>query len=242
MLLAPRARIASISYLSRQKGSTPRGLEKLTFSIPINHGFAEEVIAYKPDLVVAGLYTSRPTVQLLRKLGYRVIDFTPERNFDDMRTNITRMGALVGEPERARQIIADFDARLVRIRAELGPARPIYADIGVNNWMPGKNTLSTAITNAGGYRTLGEALGYEGFRNVPLEQLLTVRPSLVSNTTPYANPPSLATQALRHPALRQMASRSELITIPERLWVCAAPSTLDAVQMLADKHAKASAR
>ncbi len=237
LLLAPRERIASISYLSQRPEGAPPGMEKLAMSFPINYGLAEQVLLHQPDLVVAGAYAARPAVALLRKLRYRVVDFAPEQNFDDMRRNIRQMGALVGDPARAETVIAAFEQRLAEIQKNIGPARPVYANIGVNNFMPGKNTLPAAVTNAAGYRTLGEAIGFEGYRNLPMERLLLAKPDLMTRLTPFTNPPSMATQDLNHPALRKLAARTEQVAIPERFWVCAAPSSLKAVQMLAEKRA-----
>jgi iron complex transport system substrate-binding protein len=242
LLLAPRERIASISYLSQRPEGAPPGMEKLAMSFPVNHGLAEEVLLHQPDLVVAGAYAARPAVAILRKLGYRVVDFSPEENFDDMRRNIRLMGALVGEPARAETVIAAFEQRLAEIQKKMGPERPVYANIGVNNWMAGKNTLPAAVTNAAGYRTLGEAIGFEGYRNLPMERLLLAKPDLMTRLTPFANPPSMATQGLNHPALRKLAAKTEQVAIPERYWVCAAPSSLRAVQMLAEKRAAVGAR
>ncbi len=140
---------------------------------------------------------------MLRKLGKNVETFDPENNLDDMRANIRKLGKLVGEETRAEQMIAEFDARLQELQAQIPPGeKPIFADIGVNNYVAGNGTLYTEVVNASGYRTLGQALGYVGYRNPSLEQLLVTRPALISTATPWTNPPSMSTMALRHPALR----------------------------------------
>ena len=60
-----------------------------------------------------------------------------------------------------------------QLQAQLPPGeKPVFADIGVNNFMSGRDTLFAHVVNAGGWRTLGETLGYTGFTNIPLEQLL----------------------------------------------------------------------
>ena len=54
------------------------------------------------DLVVAGVYTEKATVQILKSLGVRVEIFPIEQNFDDIVKNIIKMGQLVGHPGRAK--------------------------------------------------------------------------------------------------------------------------------------------
>ncbi len=233
MRIVEPERIASISYLSQQPLNAPLGLVELASRLQVNHGLAEQVLMSQPDLIVAGTFSTMAATAMLRKLGHDVITFDPERDFEDMRANIRKMGAAVGEPERAERVIADFDTRLADLQAELPPGeKPIFADIGVNNFMAGRDTLFAHVVNAGGYRTLGETLGYSGFRNISLEEMLKVRPALVSTATPWSNPPSMATQNLRHPILRKLVAETPQIVIPERFTTCGAPSVLGAVELL----------
>jgi iron complex transport system substrate-binding protein len=235
MRIVDPSRIASITYLSQQPVNAPLGLDHISAKLPVNHGLAEEVIKLDPDLIVAGQFAATTATSLLSRLGYRVESFPPENSFADMRANILRLGDLVGERARAEAVIADFEARLAALQAQLPPGeKPVFADIGVNNYIAGANTLYTEVVNAGGYRTLGQALGFEGFRNVPLELILTVRPALVSTATPWTSPPSMSTMSLGHPALRALVERTPHITIPERYTTCGAPRMLGAVELLVE--------
>lgn len=242
MRIVDPSRIASITYLSQQPINAPLGLGGIASKLKVNHGLAEEVLMQEPDLVLAGRFTATTAVSLLRKLGYTIIIFEPELTLDDMRANIRKLGEAVGESVRAEQVIADFDKRLSELQAQI-PAgdRPVFADIGVNNFIAGENTLYTHIVNAGGYRTLGQALGFQGFRNVQLEEVLSVEPALMSAATPWTNPPSLSTLALGHPALRKMLEKTPQVAIPERYTTCGAPSSLGAVEILVNAR-KASAK
>lgn len=239
MQMVEPERIASITFLSRATGAGPPDLQPLISRLHANRGLAEEVLMLKPDLVLVGAYSSRQTTELLTKLGFNIVAFTPESDLDDVRDNIRRMGDAVGEPERASQMIEDFDERLANLAARLPPdgqddEPPVYADIGVNNWMAGKGTLTASIVRAGGFRTLGEAAGFEGYRNIPLEQLVRASPALVSTPTQWTSPPSLSTDALRHPALKSLAQRAHRIQIPDRLFACGSPYSLDAVEILVE--------
>jgi iron complex transport system substrate-binding protein len=233
------ARIAAITHLSQQPVNAPLGLDAIASKLAINHGLAEEVIALKPDLILAGSFTTSTATALLRRLGYTVLIFEPENSFDDMRANIRKLAAATGDTAKAEQIIADFDARLAALQARIpDDKRPIFADIGVNNYITGDNTLYAQVVNAAGYRTLGQALGFSGYRSVPLEQLLTIRPALMSTATPWTSPPSLSTMALGHPALRAMTARTPHVEIPERYTTCGAPSLLGAIEILVEAREK----
>lgn len=243
MRIVDPSRIASITYLSQQPLNAPLGLGEITSRLKVNHGLAEEVLMAKPDLIVAGSYSTMAATALLRRLAQNVVTFDPEADFDDMRANIRKMGQAVGEPERAEQVIAEFDARLSQLQAQLPPGeKPIFADIGVNNFMSGRDTLFAHVVNAGGWRTLGETLGYTGFTNIPLEHLLRSEPALVSTATPWSNPPSMSTENLRHPVLRALIAHTPQIAIPERYTTCGAPSVLGAVELLVEARKAHAAR
>lgn len=55
---------------------------------------------------------------------------------------------------------------------------------------------------------------------------------LILNDTPDGSP-SLAHELLRHPLIGALGERLKLITLPARLWTCAGPSVLDAIELLA---------
>lgn len=243
MRIVDPSRIASITYLSQQPINGPLGLDAVASKLKINHGLAEEVLMQEPDLILAGRFTSATAVGLLRKLGYNIVIFDPENTLADMRANIRKLGAAVGSSARAEKIIADFDARLAQLQAQIPPGeKPVFADIGVNNFIAGDNTLYTHIVNVSGYRTLGQALGFDGFRNVPLEEVLSTKPALISTATPWTSPPSMSTMALRHPALRAMVESTPQVFIPERYTTCGAPSVLGAVEILVDARKAAAAK
>ncbi len=61
-------------------------------------GEAEDVLALKPDVVVAGRFTKRATRELLKDKGLRVTEFDPARSLDDVKKQLRQMGALVAAP------------------------------------------------------------------------------------------------------------------------------------------------
>ena len=84
--LAPRARIASVTFLAADPRMSP--IAEAADGIPLNYGKAEEVLAFEPDLVLAGRHTTRATVALLERLGYPVIKLDIAQSLDDVRAQI----------------------------------------------------------------------------------------------------------------------------------------------------------
>jgi iron complex transport system substrate-binding protein len=229
-------RIASLTYLSWERDATAPEFLPILRRVPQNHGLAEEVLMLNPDLVVGGSFSARFSNSLMQRLGKHVVLFDSEASFEDWYANIRKMGDAVGEPQRAEAMIAGFKARLAAMQAEIPPGEPpIYASLTVNNWMPGKDTLYTAVVNAGGFRTAGETLGYSGYRAIPLEQLIQMDIALISTGRDRNAPPSLARSSLQHPLLRMMADRAlARVEIPARYIVCPTPDTLNMVRELVD--------
>lgn len=229
-------RIVSLTYLSWDKDATPPEFQPILDRTPRNHGLAEEVLMLEPDLVVGGAYSARFSNSLLQQLGRDLFLIQPENNFEDWYANVRRMGLAVGEPARADKLIADFRRELAAMQAEIPPGEmPIYADLQVNNWMPGKNTLYTAIVNAGGFRTAGETLGYSGYRGIPIEELIQIDAALISTNLNKDGPKSMTRESLKHPLLRRMADRAIAeINIPNRYVVCPTPELLKMIRQLVD--------
>lgn len=90
MLLAKPQQLLSVSYMASDPESAV--LHEMAQNYHPNHGLAEEIFLMKPDLILAGTYSSPATTSLLRRLGFQVEQFAPETSFDDVRENILRMG------------------------------------------------------------------------------------------------------------------------------------------------------
>ena len=230
MLLADRSRIASVSYLAADPRSSvladeARGLHQ-------NHGLAEEILPLRPDLVIAGSFTTRPTVFLLRNLGYPVVDVPVANGLDDIRANIRRIAAAVGETARGDRLIADFDARLDR-HVPTQDRRPLAALYWANGWTSGQGTLASAIVAAAGLRNLADTLGIAGTGQLPLETLLAAAPEVLIMGRVYDGP-ARANEVFRHPALRRAFSGKPIVRVPDRFWVCGTPFVAEAVARLSE--------
>jgi iron complex transport system substrate-binding protein len=232
MLLVEPERIAGVTYLASQPDASP--MAENARDLPVTHGVAEEVIARKPDLVVAGVYTTRTTVAILRRLGFKVVEFEPETSIADIPRHIRQMGRAVGEPQRAEEVIETFERDLAAVEAgSASGRRPVFTDYGANGFTSGAGTLEEDVARAAGYDLLGAKLGIQGSANVPLETLLTSSVDVITLSHPTSGFPALAEERLRHPALQRYVQARTVIDIPPPLWDCGTPYTLEAVRRLA---------
>ncbi|WP_340149378.1 ABC transporter substrate-binding protein [uncultured Sneathiella sp.] len=232
LLLADREQIASLSFLATDI-STSMMTEEAA-GLPQNHGRSEEILPLEPDLILAGEYTARPTVHLLRKLGFEVIDLPVAHSLDDIRANIRTVAGAVGEPERGEAMIAAFNNKLPE--PEESGYRPLAALYWANGFTSGVGTLASAVVEAAGFRNLGTEIGVRGIGQVPLETLISARPDILIVNEPV-EAPAMATQKFRHPALQTAFLDQERLILPPNLWVCGTPDIADAVAALHETRA-----
>ncbi len=234
--LADRDRIASVTWLSRDPRNA--NMAEAARAVGVNHGLVEEVLADRPDLVVAGAYTTRPAVALLRRTGVPVHEFGVPRSIAEMRAQITEMAALLGEEARGARLVAGIDARLAAIAARRPAGHPRAVVLRPNGFTVGRGSLVDEILTAAGLDNLAADLGIESYGQIALETVaLSKAQMLILNDTPGGRP-SLASEVLHHPLIGKLGARLKLVALPSRLWTCAGPSVLDAIDLLAGAAGK----
>lgn len=234
MLIAGAGQIHSVSALAGDPRASAMSDEARAFAV--NHALAEEIFLMEPDLILAGTFSARATVGLLRRLGFRVEEFAPARSFADVRDNILRVGALLHRQERAAELVAQLDDGLERLRAGAQSGRTI-ALYEPNSYTAGGGTLANDIFTAAGLVNIAERLGVTGSTRLPLEQLIMARPDLIGRSSSDYEAPALAQENLVHPAFRAL-SQQDAIDLPVAKMICGAPFTLDVAFMLQDAAAK----
>jgi len=233
--LASLKHIASVTWLSQDPRNANMAARALV--IPANHGLVEEVLAHKPDLVIAGAYTTRSTVALLKRVGVTVREFGVPRNLAEMRQQIRDMARLLGEQENGEALIAEIDARLAALADRPRPTHPRAIVLRPNGFTTGRGSLVDEILTAAGLTNLAAELGIDNYGQIALETVaLGGADILILNTTPDG-PPSLAHEILHHPVLARLSDRLKLVALPSKRWTCAGPAVIDAIELLLDATA-----
>jgi len=236
--LAEPSAIASVTWLSQDPRNA--NMAELARSIPANHGLVEQVLALQPDLVVAGSYTTRSTVELLKRAGAGVREFGVPRNLAEVRAQIIDMAQVLGEPARGQALVAAMDARLAALAQRQPPSRRKALVLRPNGFTVGRGSLVDEILTKAGFVNLAADLGVGDYGQIALETVaLGGADILVLNTTPDG-PPSLAHEILHHPVLAKLGGRLKLVALPSKLWTCAGPAVIDAIELLMDAVAARS--
>lgn len=232
--LARPATLTSVSSLARINiGSNVADLAR---GVAPNHGAVEELMALKPDLVVAGRFTTRNAVALLRRLDVHVVDLDVPTSIAGVREQIREAGALFHARDRAAQVLQQFDERLHAVKPT--GVRPTAMVLRPAGFTTGEGSLLDDVLKHAGMTNLVGSGPLAGYEQLPLEFILEARPDILIIAGDPAAPPSLATGILDHPALRALNGRTMVVTLPSRLWTCAGPGVADAVALLAGAAAE----
>ncbi|WP_316013236.1 ABC transporter substrate-binding protein [Roseobacter sp. HKCCA0434] len=229
MLVAAPGQLLSVSHLA----ADPRGsaMAEAAAAYPTNHGLAEEIYLMRPDLVIAGTFSSRATVDMLRRLDIPVAVFDPAYGLDEVRDRLAQMGDVLGREETALALAADYDARLAALRVELA-ARPRAALYYANGYTSGDRTLAGQILIAAGFENAAVEAGFASGGILPLEVLAMLEPDALITGRRYPAA-SRSEEILDHPVVETLREHRARATIADRDWVCGTPYVLRAIADLA---------
>ncbi|QFT82370.1 corrinoid ABC transporter substrate-binding protein [Roseovarius sp. THAF27] len=229
MMLAAPGQLHSVTYIAADPRSS--AMAEQAKEHVINHGLAEEIFLMQPDLVIAGAYSTRATVAMLRRLDIPVVVFDPASSLEDVRDRILQMGEVLHREDTAQAMASDFDTRLANLRADVAQ-RPRAVLYYANGYTSGEQTLAGQILTTAGFANAAAEAGYGSGMKVPLEVLAVTNPDLVITSQPYPGE-SRAEAIMSHPVIETLRRTGERASITDRDWVCGTPFVLRAIEELA---------
>ncbi len=235
LLLAERAQIASLSVWAVDRNMSY--LADQVGDIPLNRASIEEILGFRPDLVLASDFVAWDTVRMLRQLGVDVRQLPVVTSVAQIYAQLDEVGSWVGNPQRAQALVAGMRARLAQIQeTHAGRPRKSVIVYSPNGYTIGADTLENDLFELAGYRNLAAAMGISGFQPISLERLIAADPDVLQIDRNLSPEVSLATAALAHPALDRLLREREFLDIPTRLRICAGPMVLDAIEAMAARR------
>lgn len=220
--LVPKARVAAVTYLARDgaKALFPGAAD----GVAVNYGTPEDIIKFRPDLILTGDFSLAVTRRLAREVGAPIVEVKSTRTFDDVRRNLRQVGAAVGESERAEVLIRQMDARLAWLAAHppVRAVRVVAWDGGAT--VPGTDTFANRIITAAGAVNIAAQPGpiYTGF---DVERLLEARPDAL--LFGGDGRPLLQSEEGRHRIVRRVFA-GRRIAYPETAFNCGLPQSAKA--------------
>jgi iron complex transport system substrate-binding protein len=228
--LVDRDRIAAVTHLAADPAVS--AIPGRARGLPITHGAAEDVLRHDPDLILAGPFGVSASVDLLRRLGRRVVIVPLPEDLSGVRGSLRRVAAAVGAETRGEALIAAFDARVAALPPAVGspPTALIYQ---IGGAVSGPGSLADAVLKAAGLRNMAADYRLTRAGQVPLEWLIADPPELLVLPTSPGEYRTAAADNLRHPVIGLLRQRQSSLEVPWQLWLCGTPHIAEALERLA---------
>jgi len=202
-------------------------------------GEAEDVLALKPDVVVAGSFTKRATRELLKEQGETVVTFDVAHSLDEVKAQLRKMGEVTQHPDRAETYIAKIDAALARARRFVAKHRYRVLSVSRRGWVAGSRSLISSLVAEIGLTNAAGDLGLKSGGFASLEAIIKLQPDFILVSTDSAVAEDEGRAFLLHPALEHFYPPSKRLVVPERLTVCGGPMVAEALDRIVSEITRA---
>lgn len=191
----------------------------------------ESILELRPDLVIFDEAAHPNVKRLLRQAGIAVLDVPSASSLDELEALIGRMSAALGAETRGHALTADVREQRRRWTWQGTPVGTA-AVLQANRGTAGRGSLMDDLLRYAGFRNLAAELGIPAFGRLPLEAILAGRPDVLVLDAESNVDPALATEFIEHRALRSVAGRARIVSVPMKYAICAGPENFEAVRLL----------
>ena len=233
LLLVDPARIASLSYFASDPAYS--SLAPRARGIPPNRGQADEVLAFRPDLILTSQFSATLAANLLERLGHPVVRLGFAATVDESYAHIRTVAEVTDSVAHGEALIAELQRAIADARQMLTPQLQGKTAVffASNGYSYGAMSLQHDFMTSLGLRNVAAETGLTGPAQLPLEFLIAAQPDLVFTDPRQAIDAQLAQPMLHHPALAALGAHTRTIELPDALFQCAGPQLADAYRLLA---------
>ncbi|HEY5336769.1 MAG TPA: ABC transporter substrate-binding protein [Rhizomicrobium sp.] len=236
--LVPRDHIAALSYLSADSHPVVSTIHDRVGGIPLIRGSAEEVLSLHPDMVVMYAGTNPRLKAHLIETHIPFVEVAWANSIADIRKVTRTLGDELGVPDRARDMIAEMDAKLARA-ASSAPHPPVATLIYEPNGYANSGGVSDDILRTIGLSDVAPRMFQTRQGTVPVEMLVAKPPELLILNGEREATPTRADLVLKHPALRVLPAGTLIAHTALTPLLCPGPWSADVAGPLAALGRKA---
>ena len=219
--MVPPARIAAISHYSQTPGASSMPLA-LARRFRATAGTAEEVIALRPDLVVASSFTAPATRDAWARAGLKTLYLGIPATIAASQAQMRELAQAVQAKPAGERIVEGVERALRRTRPA-DPRRPRALLYIAGDLANGGGTLLDELMTHVGLTNAAAGYGLAFTGRLPAERLVAHPPALV-----------IAPDTNRLATLRErLLPRSRAATIDPALLYCGGPAIAPALDRLA---------
>lgn len=223
--LVPPDRIAAISRYSHDPTATSITLD-VARRFRATAGTAEEVVAMRPDLVLASSFTPPATRAAFARAGLKALYLDSPTTIEASRAQLAEVAAAVGAQARGRAMVEEID----RAVASYASAPPLDGDkpsallFIAGSLANGSGTLLDELLARAGFTNAAARYGLRYTGALPAELIVSDPPDVVL-TSSFGG----RVEAMR----RRLLPRTPIATFPRELVNCGGPSIAPALARLA---------
>jgi iron complex transport system substrate-binding protein len=225
MALADPGQIAVLTQFARDPLLSAAASQAA--GVPMSRGSAEEVLALRPDLLIATPGRRRETTAQLRGRDIATLDLPSAESYADIVRQVRKVAAAIGHPGRGEALIRRMDAGLAALPPAPGRGR-VAAYYQRRGFLTGTGTLVDDLMHRMGLTNLATRLGRGKLQRVPLERMALARPDYLIVESATDRIDDRGAELLHHPVL----DRIPRLRLPQAWTVCGGPAYVRAAAAL----------
>jgi iron complex transport system substrate-binding protein len=212
LLLLAKEQQLSVTFLAKDLAD----YIDLPPNLHFNRGILEQIIVFKPDIILAHSLSNSLLLQRLRQLQQNLIIIDAAQNIEQIYLNILQVAENINNLTQAHKLISTMQQQLQTMPQFTAQNTLVFYP---NGFVAGNNTLANSVLKQLNLHNLATDLGIEYWGKLSLEQIIKFKPEIIIFSLEQVDTPALATKLLQHPVLRH----ARHITVDNKLWQCANP-------------------
>ena len=172
--LVSHDRIAALSHYARDPQRST--ISEAARHLPITYETAEEVVALRPDLVLASRHSAIATRNALKRVGIRFEPFDVPDSIEQSLAQIRTVARLLGAEPEGEAMVARIQAALDAARLPPGEPPLTAAVYQPGGQSAGANTVVGELMELTGLRNIAARYGVDQYRPLPLEVQISAPP------------------------------------------------------------------
>ena len=238
LALADPGQIAALSHLAHDPRYAPDAERAKEFPT-LRGSSAEDILRFKPDLVLMTSFSPPDSVAVIRKSGVKLYIIDKYETLEDLYACIREVGDLLGQRKNAEALIASCRLRINALAVALKGVSPVRVlSAGVYPYISGSNTSFQDMCDHAGALNVAAESGIKGVVPIPTEKMLSWKiDALVgpNDNDPNAPGPKLYDLLKDRAPFRLLAAyrQGKVIEIPGALFAATSHHRITAFELLA---------
>lgn len=235
LAICPVKRIVALSSLA-QDSTYSNIVTQARRMVTLSTDNVEQILSRKPDLIWVASYNRAEVIELLKMTGAPVFRLANFHGLEDIKQNIRLVGEVIGEEQRANDLITQMERDLNDIRAKLPKGRkPVRVmSYSVGNYTAGAHTTFDDMVHWVGAINVASEQGIEQHAKISDEQILVWQPDFIITHAPLSEFSVIRQQLLKHPAIAASSAgqAGRIIVIENRYFMAVSQYIVEGIRAM----------